>query len=495
MTHLRIEQGGTTEYVTSTLIHKLYEYAKEIKDYEEDPLNNVTTSQVSLKGNLSVPKAYGDEVDWLETKFSPDLHITITQGRYIKFADSEVERVLLTQYGDGIGITVGDMSNATRLSDNLFQNNSNINTFNELSQFTSITTLGLSVFQGCTNLTSVDLSRCTTIGNRAFYGCSALTSITGLQNVAGLSNVTGLGEYAFSGCTNLASEINLSSCTSIGQYAFNNCSSLTSITLPNRSINIPYRCFDGDSSLTTINNSSSIQHFRGGAFRNCSNLTSLDLSNVVWSQNPTKDVIESGSATNTEASPFYQCTSLRDIGVHTIPGITNLGSRAFDAAGIEGVYTFPDVQTICKGRIRHYAIAWCHNITKLSFPSLLRTNPGHPYQASTDGCIKQCNGLKILDLGSNLQSMGQRQFDHLPALEAVLINVSTPPSITEVSSGSASSDSYNSKTQFFGNSTCKIYVPDAAVTTYQSTYPYSLFAADILPMSDYNEASILGTTT
>jgi hypothetical protein len=44
MTHLRIEQGGTTEYVTSALIHKLYEYAKEIKDYEEDPLNNVTTS-------------------------------------------------------------------------------------------------------------------------------------------------------------------------------------------------------------------------------------------------------------------------------------------------------------------------------------------------------------------------------------------------------------------------------------------------------------------
>ena len=72
MTHLYIEQNTIPENVTSNVIHKLYETAKAIIDAEE--ANEVEESQVSLKGNLQVSKAYGDEIDWLEDKF-PDLHI------------------------------------------------------------------------------------------------------------------------------------------------------------------------------------------------------------------------------------------------------------------------------------------------------------------------------------------------------------------------------------------------------------------------------------
>ena len=87
--------------------------------------------------------------------------------------------------------------------------------------------LGISVFKGCSVLTSVTIpSSVTSIHIHAFEGCSGLTSLIIP------SSVTEIGEAAFKGCSGLTSLAIPSSVTWIGGCVFENCSGLTSITIP-----------------------------------------------------------------------------------------------------------------------------------------------------------------------------------------------------------------------------------------------------------------------
>ena len=84
----------------------------------------------------------------------------------------------------------------------------------------------------------------TTLGNYAFSGCTDLTSIT-IPN-----SVTTIGESAFA-FTGLVSITIPKSVTSIGGYAFMDCSSLTEITIPNSVTTIGFAAFFGCDNLTT----------------------------------------------------------------------------------------------------------------------------------------------------------------------------------------------------------------------------------------------------
>ena len=98
----------------------------------------------------------------------------------------------------------------------------------------------LNSFNGCTSLTSVDLSSLTTVTNYqalayAFANCTSLTSVD-LSSLTDVSGYQASFKYAFSGCTKLAS-VNFSSLAKLGgqstfYYAFSNCSSLTSLSFP-----------------------------------------------------------------------------------------------------------------------------------------------------------------------------------------------------------------------------------------------------------------------
>lgn len=58
-------------------------------------------------------------------------------------------------------------------------------------------------------------------------------------------SVTNIGEYAFQGCTGLASIEIPNSVTSIDRYAFRSCSGLTSIEIPNSVTSIGWDAFYG----------------------------------------------------------------------------------------------------------------------------------------------------------------------------------------------------------------------------------------------------------
>jgi hypothetical protein len=98
MTTLTIEQGNNIEIVSNAVIQKLYETALD-------------STNVTLSGNLQCDHCFENAYDYLTgyvtegVKRFPDLAINVTDGKYVNFADPEVNRVLSNWWGDGSGVT------------------------------------------------------------------------------------------------------------------------------------------------------------------------------------------------------------------------------------------------------------------------------------------------------------------------------------------------------------------------------------------------------
>lgn len=76
-----------------------------------------------------------------------------------------------------------------------FQNNTDIQTFDEFQYFTNTSLSRGNIFQGCTNLRSITVN--SSLGANSFQGC------TSLSNVTLLSGCTSIGDACFAGCSSL----------------------------------------------------------------------------------------------------------------------------------------------------------------------------------------------------------------------------------------------------------------------------------------------------
>ena len=203
---------------------------------------------------------------------------------YIEFADPVVEQICANKWGDGVGLTYAQAAAVTEIPNNVFRGNTSITSFDEFQYFVncttlkggtsgtggfqgsslqsitfpaSLTTLGESVFNGCTSLASVTFCPTTalTLNRNVFNGCSALTSISGIK--IGTFNSYG----CFLGCTSLTS-VDLSTSTfttlissgsSNTDGVFKNCTSLKTVVLPSGCVTLGKAAFQGCSSLENIN--------------------------------------------------------------------------------------------------------------------------------------------------------------------------------------------------------------------------------------------------
>jgi hypothetical protein len=237
--------------------------------------NNDDSGYPIIEGKLHiVGSASGKDRDFLFDKF-PALVLTADKFvNFIEFKDPEVLRVLLANgVGTDGGITEEQAAAVTDIAF-WFNNNSVIETFNELERFTGITTLrgdssprgafrnctslrsiklGYNVqelqgyvFQNCTSLTSiyVDWNRIKSIGSECFRGC-VLLEIEDLS----LPNLETLGQNAFYGVSitkigNLGKITALPTATTSTQN-FGDKSVLEEIVLPTTLTSIPSSCFSG----------------------------------------------------------------------------------------------------------------------------------------------------------------------------------------------------------------------------------------------------------
>ena len=245
-------------------------------------------------------------------------------------------------------------------------------------------------FYGCTNLTSITISkRITSIGFGAFYGCTSLTAIEvdpanpSYSSLDGVlfdktrveliqfpggkigaytipNSVTSIAYMAFCGCTRLTSITIPNSVTSIGRCAFYGCTSLTNITIPNGVTSIGDGAFFSCASLTNITIPNSVTGIGGSAFSFCINLTSITIPSNVTS-------IGDGA--------FYCCINLSSI---TIPNnVTSIGGYAFYFCTSLTSITIPNSVT----SIKNGAFNYCTSLTAI------QVDPGNPYYSSLDGVL------------------------------------------------------------------------------------------------------------
>ena len=233
-------------------------------------------------------------------------------------------------------------------------------------------------FEGCTKLSSIDLSNIETINSRAFYGCTSLGSVT-------LTRVRVIDSDAFTGCTGLKS-LDLPVANYIGKNAFDGCIGLTTVNFGSSSVSVSKEAFRNCSKLSTIN-TEKISSINDGVFTNCSSLQSVVLGSGV---------------TAIGEKAFYQCSALTTI---NLSNIKTIKVQAFsDCALLDNV----DLRNCFE--MQKYAFNGCTALTSVDLSG------GYMY---FEGVFQGCTGLTSVTLGDQLTNIPDYAFDGCTNLSTV----------------------------------------------------------------------------
>ena len=295
----------------------------------------------------------------------------------------------------------------------------------------SVTSIGMSAFYNCYNLTSVTIGNgVTSIGSQAFSDCSSLTSVTIPDNVTSIGidvfyrcyaiKYATKGSYAsitlskrgyafrekgknydirYLYMNDIQTGVELSSVdkdatsitipndvTRIRDYAFYYCSRLTSVSIPNSVTSIGGAAFSDCSSLTNVTIPNSVTLISGSAFRNCRKLTSVTIPN---------------SVSYIYNNAFCDCTSLTTvtIGESATSGNTSIGDSAFSDCGkLHNLTIGKSVVSIGTG-----AFTNCSSLTSVTIPDSVNTINGNAFY--------NCSNLTSVTIPASVTSIGYYAFD------------------------------------------------------------------------------------
>lgn len=442
MTHLKIEQNGIIEDVSIAILNKIYELSQQTLD-----------NSSSLRGELRVPKYYRTKAQEIQERWNNLLHVTATEW-YIDFADSTVEQICATNWGDGNGIT--ESQAAIVDIGTTFARNTNIISFDELGKFTATRALNQEAFAGCTKLKSIDLSGITgDIRQSAFQDCSLLEEV----------NLPNANHYLYN-------------------KVFQNCSSIKKVTIGSL-IAILNNVFQGCTSLKEIVLPSTLDQIGVGAFYGCTALEEVDLT--------TTSVTALGSQT------YWNCSNLKSLGTEQLDQITAIGySSLHGCSSLEGQLIFKNLTSLDHSNYGGW-FAGCSKITKILLGHISSLYSGSNYIVQDRVGFYRCTSLRTLDLGDSIVRIGNKNFlsAGTTALEALVIRTTTPPKGCNDQGGNISDNDiplyFPSLNYLAGNTTAYIYVPDAAVQTYKDDVLFGMFADRIKPISEYEAAVAVGT--
>ena len=305
--------------------------------------------------------------------------------KYIVFKDKVVEQICANNWGDGKGITEEQAAAVTDLG-TVFTGNTDITSFEELKNFTSLKMIG----------------KWNADGYRTFGNC------TNLKKVVIPETVTDIGYYAFGGCTSLIITIP-PHIQRLERGAFYNVPISGDIRLPN---------------LTEI----------GGDAINSKSITSVSDLGSAWSI-PTNFMRENtsltyckipSSCTTIYNGALLSCTNLEDIG-SDLSHITHVRHQAlYGTSKLKKAINFENL--ISMESDAHFRGS---GIVSIRFGKLAEVAPSVCYD---------CKNLEMVELSSNTTSIGASAFRYCTALAKVIVNAVEPPTLGANSFANGSAD-------------------------------------------------------
>ena len=301
----------------------------------------------------------------------------------------------------------------------------------------SLTQMGVSLFQDCVSLNNVTVRTGTTFlgitssstsDSKMFQGCTSENFTLTLPDTIKTFGPAVLRTDSSSRTTSLTAStktlpvglnitsLNLKGATKLEKFALAGCQKLTDITF--------------GTALTTVNES---------AFANCTALTSLNLSkatsiakNAFWACTAlqTADI---SKMTSTNASLFYGCTSLKDV---TFSGtLTTLPANCFEKCTALTTFTLPakmvtintsafkgctaltEVTNLSQAtNIGSSAFEGCTALTSADMSSVTATN-----FAKASSAFKGCTALETVTLPTAAETIPASMFAGCTALEQLAV--------------------------------------------------------------------------
>ena len=213
----------------------------------------------------------------------------------------------------------------------------------------SVTYVGDNAFSKCSGLVNIKVSSGNAIyDSRNNCNCiietASSTLIVGCNNSVVPNSVTSIGNSAFNGCSELTNVSIPNSVTSIGNGAFIGCSKLTSITIPNSIVSIGDHAFIGCSSLEILNfNAENCTDFtQQHPFDNTNILTIIIGNNVqkipaffAFNFSKLTKISIPISVTSIGSYAFYGCEVLNEVYSDiTDPSLLSMGDNVFSLGHI-----------------------------------------------------------------------------------------------------------------------------------------------------------------
>jgi hypothetical protein len=414
------QNNNQQENGNSALLDLLYNLTRP------DPITGQPAVNAILVGRISVPAAYEDAVNFLNSHFSveqdngSDFQIFVLNNNYyIRFADPAVEEVLKSNMGkdEGEGITAAEAS-ATNLG-TMFKNNTNIEIFEELKYFLYTN----SSFEGCSNLHTVDVGN-KNIGPLEFRNCANLEKINGNTAEPGViiipEGTTEIGGYIFAGCPKISVVYLPDTLTALGYRCFETKSSipgtyLTEIHFGIGISRIDANVFFGISNLTKVyikdldrwldvdfkGPISSSHHLYLESNGTSTEITNVDFTGktninkyILYGASYITDVTLPTDVTSIEEYAFYNCSNLVIPQLY-LPSLTSIGSNAFKGTKVQTITNLGTINTIPASCFKD-----CSSLSSIVIPSTVTAIGNQAFNGCTNLVISDLNLPNVTTLGT-----------------------------------------------------------------------------------------------
>lgn len=318
------------------------------------------------------------------------------------------------------------------------------------------------VFSGCKNLTTVNMPKLDRVGWSYFDGCTSLVDIS----LPSLQHATG---DLFYNCTNLET-VDLPEATYIGPISFYNCKKLKSVNLPKLQ-QLPPNFLVGAMELTELvlpevvsemyapNDNTFVQYWGPDDAQSQSGQYTTKIERLILPKYTGRVMIGFGQSLGCGGP-------LRELDLRSV---TKIDTFAFDG--------FANLETIhldaCEN-LDGYTFDYCPKLQEINLPSI---------KIMRAGDFSCCDLLRRVELGENLVQIGS-PFPQCPSLTTVIIRANQVPTLTDAitTTGPTGAGTMSFPSQ------ATIYVKDELVDEYKAADGWILFASQIKPLSELQEA-------